>query len=57
MQIYCRDFMVIEEILVILHLYKYYKNGRNKRFKPILFVPLPCLVTIYACFELQHLDK
>ena len=34
MQIYCRDFMVVEEILVILHLYKYYKNGRNKRFKP-----------------------
>ena len=34
MQIYCRDFMVIEEILVILHLYKNYKNGRNKRFKP-----------------------
>lgn len=20
----------------------------------ILFVPLPCLVTIYACFDLQH---
>ena len=28
------DFMVVEEILVILHLYKYYKNGRNNRFKP-----------------------
>ena len=34
MQIYCRDFMVVEEILVILHLYKYYKNGRNNRVKP-----------------------
>lgn len=25
--------MVVEEILVNLHLYKYNKNGRNKRFK------------------------
>ena len=30
MQIYCRDFMVIEEILVILHLYKYYKMAETK---------------------------
>ena len=30
MQIYCHDFMVIEEILVILHLYKYYKMAETK---------------------------
>ena len=30
MQIYCHDFMVIEEILVILHLYKYYKMTETK---------------------------
>ena len=25
-----------------------------QHFDLTLFVPLPCLVTIYACFELQH---
>ena len=30
MQIYCHDFMVIEEILLILHLYKYYKMAETK---------------------------
>lgn len=30
MQIYCRDFMVIEEILVILHLYKFIKMAETK---------------------------
>ena len=30
MQIYCHDFMFIEEILVILHLYKYYKMAETK---------------------------
>ena len=30
MQIYCHDFMVIEEILVILHLYKYNKMAETK---------------------------